>query len=407
MYDSGGNGWNGSNWSLTNAFSQTLDMGTLPTGGSGQHVFAIGVPPSQCLGLGPMTPGDCATALHVCDDLSFHMMPNGIGMQEEVFPTGSFSNPNYTLNDGLLSPWGTDNWGCLRIDEHHSTWMLVNILMGGSLEFTIGHGMQSSYYDWIMYAHGPTTCADVAANAVAPVRCNWNDVPWGGTGLRSSLPPGGDINNYEPPLNVVAGQQYLICFSNYNGATATVPVVFSGTAVVGCEPVVLPVELLSFTAEREAADVRLRWVTAAEANTQRFEVEKSADREVWWMLGAVPAAGNSQHELHYSLLDADPLQGTNYYRLRTVDLDGTGGLSPVVAVRTEDARPLHPNPSDGTLWIEQEGEVLLLDATGREAVYHVQTSSGPLRRIMIPTAGVYLLRIGQGADIRQERIVVH
>jgi hypothetical protein len=408
MFDSGGNGWNGATWSMLDGYNGTIGNGTLTSGSSGQHIFAFGVPASQCGSLGPMDPSDCETAMNVCADHEFSITANGYGTTYEVPPLGSVANPDFVLSDGQASPWATDNWGCLRVNEHNSTWMIVNIAGGGSLEFTMGAaGAQSDYYDWAMYPYDANACAAIMSNTLPPVRCNWNDVPHGGTGLASALPPGGDANNYEPPINVTAGQKYVICFSNYGGVTDIVPMEFGGTAVVGCSTV-LPVELLSFTGTREGEVVHLRWTTATERNMLRFDIERADASQQWGLIGQVPAAGDSQQQLHYELVDAHPSEGLDHYRLGVIDIDGSREVSDVVAVWMEGQHGLiHPNPSDGPILLPPDvGEVHVFDATGREVAFRSLAPGGSMREVSIASPGVYSVLMDMGGKIAVERLVI-
>jgi hypothetical protein len=94
----------------------------------------------------------------------------------------------------------------------------------------------------------------------------------------------------------------------------------------------LPVELLDFSAAPANGSVELRWSTAAEIGSDRFDLERSANGQDFIPFGSVPAAGNSQALIQYQFLDAAPLTGTSWYRLRQVDLDGQWTVSDVVTV---------------------------------------------------------------------------
>lgn len=185
---------------------------------------------------GPITAGDCNQAVNICTNLGFSIDPNGFGAVDEIPPAGTLpSNPN-------VNP-ASANMGCLLAGETNSTWMIVNIGNSGTLEFTFGGGgAQAGYYDWAMWPYFAGACASIPTGGIAPVRCNWNGVNFGGTGLAVTVPPGGDPSNYEPALNVTCGQQFLICFSNYSSVSTTVPVQFGGTATVSCSTV-LPVSV--------------------------------------------------------------------------------------------------------------------------------------------------------------------
>ena len=86
----------------------------------------------------------------------------------------------------------------------------------------------------------------------------------------------------------------------------------------------LPVELTSFTAEvKRANEIQLNWSTATEVNSQKFDVQRSSDKNNWTVLSSVIAAGNSNKTVNYSYTDNSRLsQGVYYYRLKQYDNDG-------------------------------------------------------------------------------------
>lgn len=352
MYDSFGDGWNGSTYTLSLGAS-VVYSGTLANGGGGFATFSIGG--GDCTDYIPVTASDCLDAVDVCENLTFAIDPNGWGAVWEIPALGSLGNPWYTAGDGANSPWGSDNFGCLQNEELNSTWMVVNIWGSGTLEFTFGGlGTQAGYYDWIMYPYnGVTTCQDIYYNLLPPVRCNWNDVPFGGTGLASAIPPGGDPNNFEPALWVNAGEQYIICFSNWSSVSTVVPLDFGGTAVVSCLNVMLPVEMISFEAAYEVGIVELKWTTVSELNNECFYIEKSADGITWSDIALVPGQGTTSEMINYSHFDSKPFNGWNYYRLRQQDFNGMFRKSEVVDVFVRSASiSAFPNPSTGVFVVQ-------------------------------------------------------
>ena len=174
---------------------------------------------------------DCSDAVdnNICTDASFQIDPNGAGLQEL---NGNISNPS-------TNP-GSGNAGCLLTGETNSTWMIINISGSGLLEFSFGQDGGTGCLDWIMWQYSPTACDDIFNNTLAPILCNWNGQCEGFTGVANTLPPGGAGSNFEPALNVNAGEQYLVCLSNYSSQTTTLPLNFFGTADVTCEAV-LPI----------------------------------------------------------------------------------------------------------------------------------------------------------------------
>ena len=98
---------------------------------------------------------------------------------------------------------------------------------------------------------------------------------------------------------------------------------------------VLPVQLVSFEGKSTGKKTNLNWTVTKEVNTSYYEIQRSADGSNFIALGKVDAAkttsGNSA-EKKYTFIDPAPLTGSNYYRLRMVDLDNTNSWSPVIRV---------------------------------------------------------------------------
>ncbi|MBK9175034.1 MAG: T9SS type A sorting domain-containing protein [Flavobacteriales bacterium] len=362
----------------------------------------------------PVVASDCNQAVNVCTNINFQIDPNGFGSVYEIPPLGSLGNPDYglfSLVPPYYNPWGTANEGCLRAGELNSTWMVVNVLTGGSLTFTFGGlGTQTGYYDWIMYPYNTNACTQVAANQLAPVRCNWNGVSFGGTGLEAPPPAGGNATNFEPPLNVGSQTQWLICFSNWSSVTTAVPLQFGGTAVVSCSP--LPMDLMLFDAAVEGRTVELEWLTLSESNSSRFVVERSMDGLDWTDIVMLAAAGTSQQPLLYKAVDGNPLQGTSYYRLRMIDLDGSYQHSLVRSITMKHSSlSIIPNPAQGRFVVHGIGdgaEVRLIDALGRpvpNSVSRVSDSAVEVEPWGV-SPGIYTVQIISDGATSSSRVLI-
>jgi hypothetical protein len=110
----------------------------------------------------------------------------------------------------------------------------------------------------------------------------------------------------------------------------------------------LPVVLSGFAAVLNSdGSAGLSWKTEQEENSSRFEIERSADGAAWSTIGTVQAKGNSSSVSSYSYTDINTIQGTNYYRLKMIDLDGSAVYSDVKAVQTVAASHIsfYPNPA--------------------------------------------------------------
>ena len=140
------------------------------------------------------------------------------------------------------------------------------------------------------------------------------------------------------PDNQIGAAQYSGSYGSFTGVGNNVnnTVLLTGVStfapyLVG-KNAVLPINLTSFTAQKQAAGVQLKWNTASEQNNSHFDVQRSVDGVTFSNLGRVNGAGNSTTSLAYYFTDKSPASGVNYYRLSQVDFDGKTTLSNPVSV---------------------------------------------------------------------------
>ena len=153
---------------------------------------------------------------------------------------------------------------------------------------------------------------------------------------------GGDYyNNYSTILRTTDGGQnwvsqltettvqlYGVSFTDANNGTA----VGEAGLILRTTNGGVPVELTSFTATSNGKEVILNWSTATELNNQGFEIERSEDNISFNTIGFVPGFGTTTEPKSYSYSDQSVNSGTNYYRLKQVDYDGSYEYSDVVEV---------------------------------------------------------------------------
>lgn len=174
------------------------------------------------------------------------------------------------------------------------------------------------------------------------------------TTAQTGLVPVGAPNIFSGvPLNITWGYDYIVLvpgdyryycqvhsFDGINGHvgrfTATVP---------------FPAELKNFEARLDKKTVAVSWQTLTEQNVNYFAIKRSFNGVEFSELARVKAVGNSTALQNYNFTD-DRIGNANtniYYRLATVDQDGTQSLSPIVMVKTLGTikkliTSLSPNP---------------------------------------------------------------
>jgi hypothetical protein len=137
----------------------------------------------------------------------------------------------------------------------------------------------------------------------------------------------------------------------------------------------LPIELLSFDAQPVGNTVLVNWTTASEINNDFFTVERSADAINYNAIGTVDGAGNSNSSRNYQFIDAQPLQGVSYYRLRQTDYNGTTEVFDPAVVNfnaaTAQGVSLFPNPAVDYAHVmiqsvaQGTGSIRITDLSGR------------------------------------------
>jgi hypothetical protein len=134
----------------------------------------------------------------------------------------------------------------------------------------------------------------------------------------------------------------------------------------------LPVTLTDFTAKPMNGKTQLNWTTGSEINSQYFIVERSTDNGSFRAIDTVAAAGNSAITNRYSSMDASPVAGNNYYRLKMVDQDGYTEYSKTIRVQngvvSVIALDVYPNPATDKITIRysstQDGMINVFNAQG-------------------------------------------
>lgn len=97
--------------------------------------------------------------------------------------------------------------------------------------------------------------------------------------------------------------------------------------------IALPIELIDFSAYvNNKNQTVIEWATASEKNNDFFTIERSSNGLNFQEIARFPGAGDHIGRLDYRYLDALPLNGYNYYRLRQTDFDGTFTYSQLVRV---------------------------------------------------------------------------
>ncbi|MCG2612684.1 cadherin-like beta sandwich domain-containing protein [Terrimonas sp. NA20] len=186
----------------------------------------------------------------------------------------------------------------------------------------------------------------------------------------------------------------------------------AGTAIESARTLVvagtLPVKLKFFDAKAVSGSVQLDWQTLTEINSLHFAIERSDNGRTWETIGRVSAAGDSYLPVNYSYTDRDPSTGNNYYRLRTVDRDGSEEISSTVQVNVVSSSQvisIYPIPASSAIHVKglagnSNLQYMITDADGKT----IRTGSltKPVQQIDIQDLknGIYFLKAGNQSAVR-------
>jgi hypothetical protein len=192
-------------------------------------------------------------------------------------------------------------------------------------------------------------------------------------------------------------------------------------------PFPVPVELTSFTATANGKEVILNWTTATELNNQGFEIERASSKtsprqEDWEKIGFVPGYGTTTEPKSYSYSDQSVNDGTNYYRLKQIDYDGSYEYSDVVEVdyRAFSSYLLeqnYPNPFNPTTTIgfgiqnKSNVKITVLNSIGEEVAVVLNEEKEPgfhqveFNATGLPS-GVYFYQLKSGDFIQTKKMIL-
>jgi hypothetical protein len=182
----------------------------------------------------------------------------------------------------------------------------------------------------------------------------------------------------------------------------------------------LPLEFVSFNAEKQNGKIVLNWTVVQDATIAIFEIQRSHDG-----ISFVPAGEKNPRDhlsgingnWQYVFTDATPAPGTVFYRIKMKDVNGKQVYSKVAAVTADatNARTprVYPNPVSRYLVIQMPASmpvasISLFNGAG--------TAVKQLRRQSIPNgvytmdlqnqpAGVYLLQVSDGQQNYRFKVI--
>ena len=232
-----------------------------------------------------------------------------------------------------------------------------------------------SQAEFTAFNSAPGSTLDLPANAGDNAgKANLRVGKYAGSSSNSSGLPG----TYPGPVTIIDPADGNIVFNaTYSRWEVTFPVAGFSGFIIQTSLFVLPVNLLSFSAQRENNDIRVKWQTTEEENNDYFELERSTDGRNYTAVKLVNGM-NGVGLKNYEWPDAGAaMLGSSkiFYRLKIVSLTGAIEYSNTVIIQLGKAGILitgvQPNPFrdklNMSLNMPASGKITmtLSDASGR------------------------------------------
>lgn len=224
---------------------------------------------------------------------------------------------------------------------------------------------------------------------------------------------------------------YFDMVSDNNGASLSWAATFNGEQDVYyshiTDTTIVPVELLSFSANVASGVVTLEWSTATELNNHGFEIERrltpnpSQKEGAFQTIGFRVGKGTTSEPQTYSYVDENLSAGAYQYRLKQVDFDGRYEYSDLVEVEIAPSvfslsqnYPNPFNPSTKISWqspVSGHQTIKIYDVLGNEVAvlvdefkqagsYEVEFNASQL------SSGIYFYTLKAGSFIEIKKMIL-
>ncbi len=359
--------------------------------------------------------GQCPFIRGAMIDASNAGTPTGEGKNEFiVFTTGTSALPitgfsvgygNTTAANNFTIDGATVTWSALAVSPAitNSAGSITNITSGSipaNTPVVILNNQNAISYD--LAAFGSNVYVLVYST---------------GTGV-SGYASGGNFANKSSPAglryfrvtagacnNVVSYDKNDAAMSSSDGAgaqwDATGTITFYNTGSSGA---VLPIQLTHFSGNLSNGYSSLQWRTSGNSTAQSFEIEKSIDGNGYSKIGTVSAQIESSiAEKSYEYTYQNFGSKNCFYRLRTIDIDGTANYSPTLKLKGgNDETPVnssvYPNPFTNELRLNVYStngfsEMQLFDFMGKKHLQQTLQAGENIINVAEMPAGFYFVHL--------------
>lgn len=182
----------------------------------------------------------------------------------------------------------------------------------------------------------------------------------------------------------------------------------------------LPLEFLSFKAEKENSRIKLEWTVVQDDEIEKFEIQRSNDGTTFTGVGELDQPdhiSSINNSWKYNFIDQSPATGVVFYRIKMSDVNGKQVFSKTVALNagaTFTGSPqIYPNPVSKYC-------IVRLPVSVTSASFTLFSSAGAMVKrspyqpvpngvytldMQGQAAGIYFLQVTDGKNIYQFKVI--
>ena len=176
----------------------------------------------------------------------------------------------------------------------------------------------------------------------------------------------------------------------------------------------LPINITNISAINNSNKVVVNWATVNELNTREFVVHHSTNGNTFNNLATLKAIGVGAND--YEFTDNKPSNGINYYRLQSVDKDGSSSYSKVVSVNFGDNQSFSiiPNPAKDFATISfsktiDKATIAVYDITGKQVITQSLNASANTYKLntQFLKSGLYVIKVNTATGSYNEKLLIN
>jgi glycosidase len=179
--------------------------------------------------------------------------------------------------------------------------------------------------------------------------------------------------------------------------------------------VVLPVTLINFNGRNDGTGNLLTWVVENETNVSRYELQRSENGRDFYSISTTNATGSR----NYNYTDADIQKPVYFYRLKSIDLDGSYTYSSVIKLSgpvKNMSLAATPNPFGNVMKltiaspVKEPATVVLTDLSGKillqkNVILLQGVNTIEIEKLHSLAAGTYILNLVSAQNKTSTRVI--